>query len=125
MSAKIVLVLAAVNGFFAVGLGAFGAHGLKNKIATNLFSAYETAVQYHFYHTLALFGVGLLLLHYGQKAWFQSSALLFLVGILLFCGSLYGMALGGPRWFGPITPVGGVFFLVAWASLIVGVLKQS
>ena len=123
MSTKILLMITAINGFAAVALGAFGAHGLKNKISENLMSAYQTAVQYHFYHTLALFGLVLLMFHFGQKGVLQVSAGLFLLGILLFCGSLYGLALGGPTWLGPITPIGGLAFLAAWAALLFAAFK--
>jgi len=123
MTAKLILLVAACNGLIAVGLGAFGAHGLKNKISASLFSAYETAVQYHFYHTLALLAVGLLMLQLGHKTALQISSGFFLAGIVLFCGSLYGMALGGPAWLGPITPLGGLAFLAAWATLLFAVFK--
>ncbi len=121
---KLFLALAAINGFFAVGLGAFGAHGLKPKLSADLFSAYETAVQYHFYHVLALFGVALLMGRIGEKTWLQTSGWLFVTGMLLFCGSLYALALGGPKWLGPITPIGGLAFLAAWATLFFAALRE-
>ena len=123
MNAQTVLVMAAANGFAAVGLGAFGAHGLKNKISENLLSAYQTGVQYHFYHTLALLGVAVLMFHFGQKGILRISASLFLLGMLMFSGSLYGLALSGPSWLGPITPLGGVVLLAGWASLLLAALK--
>lgn len=123
MTAKLTLILAAANGLLAVGLGAFGAHGLKSKISASLFSAYETAVQYHFYHTLALLGVGILLLHFGLKTTLQFSAGLMLVGIVFFCGSLYALALGGPAWLGPITPLGGLAFMGGWLCLLLTAVK--
>ena len=123
MTAKLTLILAAANGLLAVGLGAFGAHGLKSKISASLFSAYETAVQYHFYHTLALLGVGILLLHFGPKTTLQFSAGLMLVGIVFFCGSLYALALGGPTWLGPITPLGGLAFMGGWLCLLLTAVK--
>ena len=125
MTAKLTLILAAVNGLLAVILGAFGAHGLKDKISANLLSAYETAVQYHFYHTFALLIVALLLLQAGHKASLQVSASLFLAGIVLFCGSLYLLALGGPSWLGPITPIGGLAFIGGWSALLWFAVKSS
>lgn len=121
---KQLLIISAANGFLAVALGAFGAHGLKGKIADNLLSAYETAVQYHFYHTLALLGVTLLLQRLGERPLLVTSAWLFVAGMLLFSGSLYILALGGPKWLGPITPVGGVALLGAWLCLLVAAIRQ-
>lgn len=120
---KVFLSLAALNGALAVALGAFGAHGLKGQLSDTLFSAFSTAVQYHFYHTLALLGVAILVQQLGQSAALLASGWLFVVGILLFCGSLYGLALGGPKLLGPITPLGGVCFLLGWAALLVGVWR--
>ena len=125
MSAKLTLLIAATNGLLAVALGAFGAHGLKNKISANLISAYETAVQYHFYHALALLAVGVLLLFIGEKnkLLLQITGSLFITGILFFSGSLYLLALGGPNWLGPITPLGGIMLMAAWLALIFAVYK--
>ena len=122
---KIFLVIAAINGFLAVTLGAFGAHGLKGKITDSLFSAYETAVQYHFYHTLALFGLALLVQKLGEKTLLHFSGWFFIVGMVLFCGSLYALALGAPCWLGPVTPLGGVALLVAWALLLIASLSTD
>lgn len=120
---KLFLCISAINGFLAVALGAFGAHGLKGKLAENLFSAYETGVQYHFYHTLALLGVALLMQRFQESTALLVSGWLFIGGILLFSGSLYGLALGGSKILGPITPIGGVCFLAGWVALFVGSLK--
>ena len=123
MTAKLTLLIAAISGFLAVCLGAFGAHGLKDKLSANLLSAYETAVQYQFYHTLALLALGLLMLQLGHKASLQISAIAFTLGILLFSGSLYLLGLGGPSWLGPITPLGGIALIVGWATLFFALLK--
>ena len=122
---KLFLCLAAINGFMAVAIGAFGAHGLKGKLAENLISAFHTGVQYHFYHTLALFGVGLLMQRAQNTGLFEVSGWLFLIGIVLFCGSLYALALGGPSWLGPVTPLGGLSFLAAWIVLFVGAYRLA
>ncbi|GLS27132.1 DUF423 domain-containing protein [Marinibactrum halimedae] len=115
------LMIAAVNGVLAVCLGAFGAHALKDILSSQLLSAYQTAVQYQFYHLLALALVGVMasIPHKNENPlslWI--SGWCFTVGIALFCGSLYGLALGAPRWIGPITPVGGLCFILGWVSLI-------
>lgn len=114
---KTLLSLASLSGLLAVILGAFGAHGLEGKLDERMLNAYHTAVQYQFYHTLALFLVSLLLLKYHRSRVLAVAGSAFLVGIVLFCGSLYLMALGGPKWIGPITPLGGVSFMVGWVSL--------
>jgi len=121
MYSKLILLFAAVNGLLAVVLGAFGAHALKERLTDNLLSAWHTAVQYHFYHVLALVAVGILLQQGGAQRWLHWSAVGFAGGLILFCGSLYGLALGGPRWLGPITPLGGLSFIVGWAMLVVAI----
>jgi uncharacterized membrane protein YgdD (TMEM256/DUF423 family) len=115
--AKYFLVIAAFSGFLAVALGAFGAHGLKTRLSPELMAVYQTAVQYHFYHTLALLGVAMLLLRYPQHSVLLACAALLVLGLLLFSGSLYLMALSGVRWLGAITPLGGVALLLAWLLL--------
>jgi len=124
-TAKLFISFAALYGFLAVGFGAFGAHALRNKVPENLLSAFQTGVQYQFYHALALLLLGVLLLRPSAmpESLLLISGYLFIAGVLLFSGSLYGMALGGPAWLGPITPLGGVCFLVAWAILLVAALK--
>lgn len=116
---KVYLLIAAISGFLAVALGAFGAHGLKQKLGVDMLAVYQTGVQYHFYHTLALFGVALFMLQLPQSAALRWSALLFVVGIIIFSGSLYVLSITGVRWLGAITPIGGVAFLAGWILLAV------
>lgn len=98
--------------------GAFGAHALKGYVEPTLMQVFQTAVQYHFYHSLALLAVGLFMRESGSQAkTLQVSAILFLFGILLFSGSLYLMVLTGARWLGAITPLGGLSFIVGWGFL--------
>lgn len=120
---QMIMTFASVNGLLAVALGAFGAHGLKGKLSAELFSAFQTAVQYHFYHTLALLVVGLLLLRFPAERWLVGSGVCFAFGILLFCGSLYALALGGPRWLGPVTPLGGLCFMLGWGALFLSLMR--
>jgi uncharacterized membrane protein YgdD (TMEM256/DUF423 family) len=119
---RIFFGLGSLSALVAVGLGAFAAHGLKARLAPDLLAVFETGVRYQMYHALALLGV----------AWacgkFPGSAAvaggwLFVAGMLLFSGSLYALALGGPRWLGPVTPVGGLAFLAGWACLAWAALK--
>ncbi len=121
--ASITLCMAGVSGFLAVALGAFGAHGLKNRLSAEMMAVYETAVQYHFYHTFALLAVGLLLQFGVQHAGLRAAAWLFTLGMVLFSGSLYALALSGVKVLGAITPLGGLMFLIAWACLAVAALR--
>jgi uncharacterized membrane protein YgdD (TMEM256/DUF423 family) len=120
---KTFLLLAAISGLLAVAIGAFGAHGLKHRLAADLMAVFQTGVQYHFYHTLALLVVGLLLLQYPQAALFNYSGWLMVAGLVLFPFSLYLLALTGIKWFGPITPIGGVAFIGGWLTLAIGIVK--
>ena len=114
---NILLVLAAINGFVAVSLGAFAAHGLKSMLGPDLLATFQTGVQYHMYHALAMLAVGILVVQFPTQAGLRVAGYLFLAGILIFSGSLYVLALSGIRWLGAITPIGGVAFLAGWATL--------
>jgi uncharacterized membrane protein YgdD (TMEM256/DUF423 family) len=114
---RLFITLAAVNGLLAVGLGAFGAHALKSHLDDYAQGVYSTAVQYHFYHALALLGVGLLTLWHPQSSLLRTSGFSFLFGTLVFSGSLYLLSLSGIRWLGAITPIGGLAFMVGWFCL--------
>ena len=114
--ARIILLVAAVSGVIAVALGAFGAHGLRQRLGPDLLGVWQTAVLYQLVHTLALLAVGIWLLQ-RPVGGLAAAGGLFTAGILLFSGSLYGLALGAPRWLGPVTPVGGVCFMLGWAAL--------
>jgi uncharacterized membrane protein YgdD (TMEM256/DUF423 family) len=103
--------------FVAVACGAFGAHALRGRLDPEMTGVWQTAVQYHVWHALALMGVGLLLLQRPAAAGLRAAAWLFAAGIVLFSGSLYALALTGTRGVGAITPFGGVAFLAGWAAL--------
>ncbi|AKH67819.1 uncharacterized small membrane protein [Spongiibacter sp. IMCC21906] len=122
--ASISLFLTAIFGFLAVALGAFGAHGLKAKLSPEMMTVYQTAVQYHFFHTLALLGVAVLLQQQGvQHPTLKACVWLFALGIVVFSGSLYALALTNIRILGAITPIGGVLFMAAWVCLAVAAWK--
>jgi uncharacterized membrane protein YgdD (TMEM256/DUF423 family) len=117
MNARQCLVAAAMVLAGAVALGAFGAHALRGRLDPDALAAYQTAVQYHFWHALGLLGVGLLMLHWptsGRLGWVAG---LLIAGLLLFCGSLYVLALTGATWLGMLTPIGGLAFIAAWLVL--------
>jgi uncharacterized membrane protein YgdD (TMEM256/DUF423 family) len=115
--ASLTLFMAAVLGFLAVALGAFGAHGLKASLSTEMMAVYQTAVQYHFYHCLALLAVGLLMHSGVQHLSLRIASVLFFFGVLVFSGSLYALAVTEIKILGAITPIGGLMFLIAWACL--------
>ncbi len=122
MTAKLWLTLGAVYGFLAVGLGAFGAHALKAKLTPDLLPVWRTAVEYHFYHALALLAVGLLARQMPSGV-LSAAGVCFGLGVLLFSGSLYALALSGVRVLGAITPIGGLLFLAGWACLVKVAIK--
>ncbi len=124
--------LTALLGAAAVVIGAFGAHGLKGFFERQQIDAvgplhtYETGVQYHFYHTLAIGLVGLLLARMPENKWLVRAGWFFLTGIICFSGSLYLLATQAilpfsVRWVGPVTPLGGLFFIAGWLALARGV----
>jgi uncharacterized membrane protein YgdD (TMEM256/DUF423 family) len=115
--AKLFITLAALSAMLAVSLGAFGAHALRNRLDAYSLGVFETAVQYHFYHSLALLAVGVLAINQPQTALLKSSGWLFLLGIAIFSGSLYCLSLTGQRWLGAVTPLGGLAFIAGWACL--------
>lgn len=119
--------LGAINMMLAVILGAFGAHGLKARFSAEQMGWWHTGVEYHFYHALGLLAIGALLLtpYAAQFNLAKSSGWLLQVGIIIFSGSLYAMALGAPRWFGAITPIGGTLFIIGWAMLAWAALKLA
>jgi uncharacterized membrane protein YgdD (TMEM256/DUF423 family) len=120
MSSKPLLIAAGILGFSGVALGAFGAHGLKEALAaTGGLETWKTAVLYHLVHAVAV----LALANWPQPAARKIGGC-WIAGVLLFSGSLYGLALGGPKVLGPITPIGGAAFLIGWAWLAVAAWKR-
>jgi uncharacterized membrane protein YgdD (TMEM256/DUF423 family) len=121
MSARPALVAASMLMAVAVALGAFGAHALKARVPPEMLAVWQTGVTYHAWHAIALFMLGLLMLHAPESAACRIAAWLFVAGIALFAGSLYLLALGAPRWVGAITPLGGVSFIAGWIAVVAGV----
>ncbi|MDR3528585.1 MAG: DUF423 domain-containing protein [Rhizomicrobium sp.] len=118
MPVKPWLGIAALNGALAVAAGAFAAHGLKGTLAPDMLEAFKTGAQYHLSHALAM---GLAALVPGILA--RCAAWLFMIGIVLFCGSLYLLALTGVHGLGVVTPCGGVAFIAGWLCLAVAGFK--
>ena len=117
-------MLAAALGFLAVALGAFGAHALKERLPADMMAVFQTGVQYHFYHVLAL-GLVAGWAARAPSAALQAAGWCFVAGILIFSGSLYALALSGVRLLGAVTPLGGLAFLAGWASLAWAAWKGS
>ena len=111
------IAIAAINGFMAVALGAFAAHGLKSRLAPDMLAIFQTGVQYQMYHALAMFGVGLLCMQISDSALLRASAWSFLAGIIIFSGSLYILSLSGIRWQFSPAPGPGRGFISAGAVL--------
>lgn len=119
------LMLGSLNAFLAVALGAFGAHVLKARLSTDMLAVFQTGVQYQMYHALALILIAVLSKQFPNNSSFNRSGWLFLVGIVLFSGSLYALSLSGIKVLGAITPLGGIAFLVGWFLLFWGAYKQN
>ena len=120
-SAKLFLLLGALNGASAVLLGAFGAHGLKKTLSLEMLQVYQTGVQYHFYHALGLLVLGVLAVHLGESVLLKWSGWAMFAGVVLFSGSLYVLSVSGIRVLGAITPFGGLLFVAAWILLAMAV----
>ena len=117
--AKLFIILGSCSAMLAVVFGAFGAHALKNRLDDHSLSVFETAVQYHFYHSFALLIVGIIALTQPETVMLKSSGWLFFIGLLIFSGSLYTLSLTGITWLGALTPLGGLAFIGGWACLAV------
>ena len=116
----------AVLGFLAVSLGAFGAHGLKARLdALGTAANYQTAVQYHVYHALAILTVGVMAGRHPTSTASNVAGWSFLLGVFVFSGSLYVLSLTGMKWLGAITPIGGLAMLVGWAALAVAATNAT
>ena len=130
MMHKNYLITASLSGAIAVCLGAFAAHGLKQIVNAESVASFQTGVQYQMYHTLALLAVAILFERFSGK-WIKWAGAAFIIGIILFSGSLYLItALKAtehvvPKGVGIITPVGGVFFIAGWLFLFLGIMKKN
>jgi len=117
-------IVGSLSACWAVAAGAFGAHALRARLAPDALAVFETAARYQMYHALALIAVALLL---GRAAppvpWLRAAGWLFVAGTVAFSGSLYLLSLTGTRWWGAVTPAGGLCFLAGWLALTVGLAR--
>lgn len=122
------LLIASILGAVSVIAGAFGAHALKEKLSAETLQIFETAVKYQFYHVFALITAGMLCQSYNNAPLLWSGRL-FIIGTIIFCGSLYALTFfkasgtENMNWLGAITPLGGLCFIAGWISLFIGILK--
>lgn len=115
------LILAALFAFLAVALGAFGAHGLEGQVDAKALGWWQTATFYLLTHAIAVFALGLS----GRSGLFTIGGWMLLLGAALFAATLYAMTLGAPRWFGAITPIGGLGMLAGWALIAFAAWKAT
>ncbi|GAA3926880.1 DUF423 domain-containing protein [Litoribacillus peritrichatus] len=119
------LMISAISGFLAVSMGAFGAHALKTLLTPEYVAVYQTAAHYHLTHSIVLALVAVLMTRYQTLKILKAAACSFLVGIILFSGSLYTLAVTGVKPVGAITPIGGVALLIGWGCLAAAGLRIS
>lgn len=112
-------MLGAIFMVLAVMLGAFGSHGLQDRLSEQMMEIFQTGVQYHFYHGIGLILIGLIATQLPDSNWIKWSGWLMCTGIVIFSGSLYILSMTGISWLGAITPVGGTAFIAAWILLFV------
>lgn len=132
---KRLLLFAGISGAIAVSLGALGAHGLKNKMKEGLMTldslqAFDTAARYQIYHSIALLAIAFLIDKFSVKL-ISSAAYCFMIGIVLFSGSLYILStsnllgMENVRWLGPVTPIGGLFFVMGWVLMAIAGINNK
>ncbi|MCJ8007864.1 DUF423 domain-containing protein [Lederbergia wuyishanensis] len=121
---KIFIIIGAINAFLAVGLGAFGAHGLEGKLEPKYLEVWKTGVTYQMFHALGLIAVGIIGRNIPVSSLLSWSGWTMLIGIILFSGSLYILSTSGIKVLGAITPFGGIAFLISWVLLIVFAVKH-
>ena len=122
---RVFIIIGSCLGFFGVAFGAFGAHALAARLTPKLMDIYQTGVQYHLIHALAVLALGLWLRHEPMVKTVVLAGWLMVGGVLLFSGSLYLLAVFDQRWLGGITPIGGVLLLSSWALLVVGASRRN
>lgn len=128
MRSQTIICIGALSGFLSVAAGAFGAHGLRSRLNADLLAIFETGARYQMYHALLLILCGILAVRGTQAAAADFeilglAAIFLIAGTVLFSGSLYALALSGQRFFGAITPFGGLCFLAGWLTLAYAALR--
>jgi uncharacterized membrane protein YgdD (TMEM256/DUF423 family) len=117
LMANTFMLIGSLAGFLGVAAGAFGAHALRSRLSSEMLAVFETAVRYQMYHALALLITAAVIGRVGDARLLSIAGWSFITGVVLFSGSLYGLALSGMSGLGAITPLGGVAFLLGWGCL--------
>jgi uncharacterized membrane protein YgdD (TMEM256/DUF423 family) len=117
--------VAGVLGASGVILGAFGAHGLKERVTPDLLAVFEVGVRYHMYHAIAILAVALVMANYTHNRWLARACWAWVIGIAVFSGSLYALVLTNTKWLGAITPIGGTALIAGWCLLLVAARRGS
>ena len=125
MMKSIFLLLASLSAMTGIGLGAFGAHGLKNVLSPELLTVYQTGVTYQMWHALGLMGISLIHQQSPESKLIYWAGWLMFMGIILFSGSLYLLVILNLKWIGIITPIGGVSFIMAWVLIAIFATKKQ
>jgi uncharacterized membrane protein YgdD (TMEM256/DUF423 family) len=120
---RLLFALGSASALIAVAAGAFGAHGLRARLTPDLLAVFETGARYQMYHAFGLMAAAWAVTRW-PGPWPVRAGWLFLVGTLLFSGSLYTLALSGLRWLGAVTPLGGAAFLAGWACLLLAATRR-
>lgn len=123
-SGRWLIATGAVFAGIGVAAGAFGAHGLRSLLAPDMLAVYETAVRYQMYHAFGLIVAGIVA-HFHPSRLLRMAGWMFVLGILIFSGSLFLLILANIRWLGALTPVGGLCFIAGWVLLTAGVIRQK
>lgn len=121
---RLAILLGAGNAALAILFGAFAAHALRNSMSEKMLSIFNTAVDYHLYHALGLIIVGLLINQRPSSQLLNIAMVVMLIGIIVFCGSLYVLSLSGIAWLGMITPFGGFAFIASWVLVLIAYLNK-
>ena len=122
---RLAILLGAGNATLVIILGAFAAHTLENSLSARMLSIFQTAVDYHLYHSFGLIIVGILMHQFTTNRFLNASMILMLIGIIVFCGSLYILSISGKTWLGAITPFGGLSFIISWLLVFLSFLKTN
>ena len=122
---RVAILLGAGNAALAILFGAFAAHTLRDSLSQRMLEVFHTGVDFHLYHSLGMLVIGLLLITKPTNKLLKLAVISMLTGIILFCGSLYLLAITEISWLGMITPIGGIAFIVSWALVMVAFLYRD
>ena len=123
-AARTFTIIGALSAALAVGMGAFGAHALRQSLTARMLEIYQTAVLYHLVHSLGLLAVAFVCSLKPMARMARAAGWMMAAGLIMFCGSLYLLALSGEKWLGAVTPMGGIAMLLAWLLLALAVVRN-